>query len=809
MGYFRRITALCMSALLVFACCSVGFTFDANAAEIELAMSQTQNQSHKFSKDFTLTGNYADDLITVANAQMGKKQAELGYTEAWCANFVNDCARLTQMPDNIIPYNYGMRASCYYMYNYMLDNCNAKVIDDIKDLRRGDLVFYVCPGNSFYLHVGIVESPDYYIEGNYNKQVRHMEFNYNYTCYVHHGVNCTSDAGHVKRIYVRPNYPEPPKTGYSDTDPDVHAVPTRVLTYKESVKNSGFDVSWVQAVLYKLGYLKKVTGEFDLETMEAVRAFQQKYNLDTNGDADEDTVNELIKLWNEKKSPRINNFSVTKSLYKYTDKIKLNTLVDNADSYEIIIKNSGGRVIKTIKDKSEIAFNANELGAGAYTAIVKAVNSFAEIDSQKISFTIDNPVPSSAELSVMPGTNFVVTSFLWNKCDYATSYQIHIRRAGKTFDYINTNVDDNTSYSVLLPTGDYTAYVVSQNIFKKAQSEEVSFSVKGSEPLDLGSEFYGNLSLASNSKLSLNDFGMLTATSSSSSQIWYFVRGERNSYTIKNCENGKMLTSLMGRKVGVETAKDTSAQQWYIASCGSDYMLIPADNQKKVIVSKLGLLGLDTSENSVNEAFTLTLTNETHIDVITEFTNATCTHDGCVHYKCDVCGREYDRVIPAEGHQYITIEQRDGTVKHFCIFCGDSFISGEPKETPDTPDTVDQVQPTPVEIIKEPVVDTTSRIVDVLLGDVDQDGTLTANDALMISRAYVGLEKFTSVGGIIADVDLDGEITAVDSLIVLRSLVGLKKEGIVGEIANITTRCEIRIIEDNDSDKEKNPKNRS
>ena len=61
--------------------------------------SATQNRSKYFSTKYTLTGNQAQDVIAVARAQKNKKKASLKYTEAWCANFVLDCARLAKVGD--------------------------------------------------------------------------------------------------------------------------------------------------------------------------------------------------------------------------------------------------------------------------------------------------------------------------------------------------------------------------------------------------------------------------------------------------------------------------------------------------------------------------------------------------------------------------------------------------------------------------------------------------------------------------------------------------------------------------------------
>ena len=40
---------------------------------------------------YTLTGNMAEDVATIAKSQKGRTGAQLGYTEAWCDEYVADC----------------------------------------------------------------------------------------------------------------------------------------------------------------------------------------------------------------------------------------------------------------------------------------------------------------------------------------------------------------------------------------------------------------------------------------------------------------------------------------------------------------------------------------------------------------------------------------------------------------------------------------------------------------------------------------------------------------------------------------------
>ena len=61
----------------------------------------------------------------------------------------------------------------------------------------------------------------------------------------------------------------------------------------------------------------------------------------------------------------------------------------------------------------------------------------------------------------------------------------------------------------------------------------------------------------------------------------------------------------------------------------------------------------------------------------------------------------------------------------------------------------------------------------ILMGDVDMDGDVDANDALAALRAVLGIETLEGDAFTAADVDGNGVITANDALIILRRAMGL------------------------------------
>ena len=64
-------------------------------------VSATQSRAGNFDSGYSLTGNGGDDIVRIAEAQIGKTGAQLGYTEHWCADFVSDCALLANQADAI------------------------------------------------------------------------------------------------------------------------------------------------------------------------------------------------------------------------------------------------------------------------------------------------------------------------------------------------------------------------------------------------------------------------------------------------------------------------------------------------------------------------------------------------------------------------------------------------------------------------------------------------------------------------------------------------------------------------------------
>lgn len=91
---------------------------------------------------YTLTGNMAEDVATIAKSQKGRTGAQLGYTEAWCDEFVADCIENAGADSSIV----GHGGTVADFESVM----RKKGAVQVNSPQTGDLVFFT------YSHVEIV-----------------------------------------------------------------------------------------------------------------------------------------------------------------------------------------------------------------------------------------------------------------------------------------------------------------------------------------------------------------------------------------------------------------------------------------------------------------------------------------------------------------------------------------------------------------------------------------------------------------------------------------------------------------------------
>ena len=132
-----------------------------------------QDRTANFSRNYTLTTDPGTNMVRIAQAQIGKTYADLGYSEAWCANFVSDCARLASQTAAVPAHSF------VPTFSQLIRSAGGTVVvgqSIISTPKAGDIIFY---GKIDYpnmydheWHVGLVSGYSngeiYTIEGNAN-----------------------------------------------------------------------------------------------------------------------------------------------------------------------------------------------------------------------------------------------------------------------------------------------------------------------------------------------------------------------------------------------------------------------------------------------------------------------------------------------------------------------------------------------------------------------------------------------------------------------------------------------------------------
>ena len=139
--------------------------------------------------DMELSGNWAEDLIHVAESQLGYTESELnfsdedpwnphGYTRygawygipygEWCAMFISFCLYYAEIPADVVPYN----CHCSEWVRELSERGMYRNWDEGYAPKRGDLIFFDFDQDEKAEHVGIITDIDenrgwiYTIEGN-------------------------------------------------------------------------------------------------------------------------------------------------------------------------------------------------------------------------------------------------------------------------------------------------------------------------------------------------------------------------------------------------------------------------------------------------------------------------------------------------------------------------------------------------------------------------------------------------------------------------------------------------------------------
>ena len=187
-----------------------------------LTASAISCQKDGFDKSrYTLSGNMAEDVATIAKSQKGRTGAQLGYTEPWCDEYVADCIENAGADSSIVGHG-GTVADFEAVMR-------KKGAVEVSSPQVGDLVFFT------YSHVEIVtkvENGTVYCAGGNNGGTGNYKTNY---CAGERKLYATA------RLYLRPNYKninvEPPTNLSIQSDKTTIAAGESIL-FSYTIENS-------------------------------------------------------------------------------------------------------------------------------------------------------------------------------------------------------------------------------------------------------------------------------------------------------------------------------------------------------------------------------------------------------------------------------------------------------------------------------------------------------------------------------------------------------------------------------------------
>jgi len=365
---------------------------------------QTGIDRFDHSYETKMTGDPAQDIVIIAQAQLGKNGASLGYTGNWCAAFVTDCARYAGVPD-LMPFVSGCTHACGGfdpnhdgLYEYMLKAGATEV--SIDEARAGDIVFFRKNTETRYGHVAIVAGSNATVEGNMNgwgdSTVWHL--NSSVTNYVISN-RYTSDP---EKIYfthttvLRPNYPPAsrPGTPVISTNKDIYILgETATVTLTNT---SGSSSQYLQfyhkdsgTYLYNSNSTGVFTHQFELTKPGTYKVLYQT----TNSFGSSDPVSKEITVLEKQPTPVIN---LPKNTYIIGEPVTFTLSgTEGSDSQYLQVKIDG---------TEEYLYNQNSNGVfshqfvidkpGTYAILYAATNKqLGTASAEKKLFTVTDVLP--------------------------------------------------------------------------------------------------------------------------------------------------------------------------------------------------------------------------------------------------------------------------------------------------------------------------------------------------------------------------------------------------------------------------------
>lgn len=501
-----------------------------------LTASAISCQKDGFDKSrYTLSGNMAEDVATIAKSQKGRTGAQLGYTEPWCDEFVADCIENAGADSSIV----GHGGTVADFESIMRQKKGAV---EVSSPQVGDLVFFT------YSHVEIVtkvENGTVYCAGGNNGGTGNYKTNY---CAGERKLYATA------RLYLRPNYKNiNPKKWYEnyecpDLGTDFYAYIINTQAWKMLTNESDNNID-IQSEIAQANQVWKFTrkddGSYKIINCATSRA------LDSQGTSESGA-----------------------NVYTYEDS-------NNDPQSWYIYGESGAYYLRSKCTDCTMDVSGGSTEDGANVQMYTYNGSSA----QKFQIWKLNS-PSSVHVHGAAGSSYIPTTIWWTESANCTAYNIRIWNGkiweGEPYKTI-WNITD-TSYEIFLPAGYYEIYIDAINYFTYTMSENVlSLTVSNGEPVDIGTNIYAYI-INYKPWLSLVDQqrNVTVQKQSAKNALWCFERQNDGSYLIQNIATKKYL-DYDDKNIITSDNYGNESQKWYIYGRWSGEYFIKPKNADTIL----------------------------------------------------------------------------------------------------------------------------------------------------------------------------------------------------------------------------------
>ena len=415
---------------------------------------------------YTLTGNMAEDVATIAKSQKGRYCDDFGYSGvdwgAWCDEYVADCLENAGCDSSIVGHGGTVLDFAKVM--------RGKGAVEVSSPQTGDLAFFN------WSHVEIVTkvvNGEVYTAGGNNNDPDTNSY--------HNGGCCAGEHISTRNIryYLRPcyitQYNNSPAYSLLSASSNSIAVNEEITFYASSDCAQGYTIG-IDNSDGRYITQEMPNGQLTLRFTEPGNygAYVTSYN--PKGFCDSSWIS--FSVYDSK--PNTSRLSADKTAISIGDSITFTASSDDpVKGFTIGINNSEGRYITQEMPDGELTLTFDN--AGKYGAYVTSYNDFGYSDSEWIVFDVYDTEPSCSFLSADKMIAYVGQDITFTaSSDIATGYTIGIDdESGRL---ITQGMPDGLLTLSFDKPGEYSAYVTSYNNVGHADSQQIFFTVYNTPP---------------------------------------------------------------------------------------------------------------------------------------------------------------------------------------------------------------------------------------------------------------------------------------------------------------------------------------